>query len=263
MCMPMDSSEIVWSKAPDLPGRNHSYDFLKVCPEDVTSSRSCSSRTPSTSSRGSAQKPRWADMSDSEDDSAKDSPRILAPIAPLVRVFTPEQAQLKVAAVQQSLKKPSEEGRKVAAAHQFPEKSTSHSKRKSGGRRQQGRNPDSKSQCQFVIGIEEEAKFRVARRILGSAGANVKAIAEQTGAKLRLRGRGSKFLEGPEQEESRDPLMLCLSVPNRSGYETARQIVWELLERVYAEYDDFLVKHHQKPLHLSPQMHEGPREGSR
>lgn len=101
------------------------------------------------------------------------------------------------------------------------------------------------------------------RRLIGPAGAHVKAIAEQTGAKLRLRGRGSKFLEGPEQEESTDPLMLCVSVPNRAAYETAKQIIWDHLERVYAEYDDFLARNQQRPMYLRPQMHEGPREGSR
>lgn len=110
-------------------------------------------------------------------------------------------------------------------------------KKKSSGRKGQSKNQDSKSQCQFNIQIEEEPRFRVVRRLIGPAGAHVKAIAEQTGAKLRLRGRGSKFLEGPEQEESTDPLMLCVSVPNRAAYATAKQIIWDHLERVYAEYD--------------------------
>merc|ERR1719424_1194232 len=47
---------------------------------------------------------------------------------------------------------------------------------------------DGKTQCQFVIGIEEDSKFHVVKRIIGAGGANMKNIAEETGAKLRLRG---------------------------------------------------------------------------
>merc|ERR1719253_1786147 len=60
-----------------------------------------------------------------------------------------------------------------------------------------GKGGAEKFQCQFVIGIEEDSKFRVVRRLIGSGGEHMKAIFEQTSAKLRLRGRGSKFMEGP------------------------------------------------------------------
>lgn len=126
-----------------------------------------------------------------------------------------------------------------------------------------GRSNAKKFQCQFTIQIEEEPKFKVVRRLLGPAGANVKAIAAETDAKLRLRGRGSKFLEGPEYQESSDPLMLCLSVTGREEYENAKQSTLQLLEQIYEDYDAFLERRGEATVQLSVQFHDGAREGSR
>lgn len=120
-----------------------------------------------------------------------------------------------------------------------------------------------KYQCQYLIQIEEEPRFRVVRRLLGVAGANVKAIAAEADAKLRLRGRGSKFLEGPEQQESAEPLMLCLSVSGRDGYEAAQHSVKLLLERIYKDYDEFLGRCGETAALFEVQMHHGARQGSR
>lgn len=140
-----------------------------------------------------------------------------------------------------------------------------NSRQKGARNKQQVRGHDTKHQCQFFIGIEEEPRFRVVRRIIGTAGANVKYIAEQAGpdTKLRLRGRGSKFFEGPEKQEAPEPLMLCVSVPNRAAYDTVTRLVREQLERVYDEYDNFRVSNGQSALRLRVRMHEGPRAGSR
>mmetsp|Transcript_5061 Transcript_5061/g.14015 ORF Transcript_5061/g.14015 Transcript_5061/m.14015 type:complete len:619 (-) Transcript_5061:147-2003(-) len=120
-----------------------------------------------------------------------------------------------------------------------------------------------KFQCQFLVAIEDEPKFRVIRRLLGSSGANMKAIAQQTGAKLRLRGRGSRFLEGPEQVESTDPLMLCVSCTNRAGYDAAMGMTWQLMKRLYGEYRRFCIKTGKAKLDLRVQWHEGSRAGAR
>lgn len=69
----------------------------------------------------------------------------------------------------------------------------------------------SKLTCRYDIQIENEKDFQVARRIIGSKGTNMKRIiessleqAEDKNAvssnellKLRLRGRGSGYKEGP------------------------------------------------------------------
>lgn len=128
-----------------------------------------------------------------------------------------------------------------------------------------GKGLNAKLQCQFTVGIEDDSKFRVVKRIIGNGGENMKRIAELSGAKLRLRGRGSKFLEGPEQQESTDGLMLCLSSQDKIGYEHAKELVTELLKNIYHSYDVFC----QKPGKIPPaksfgvQLHEGYREGSR
>lgn len=118
-------------------------------------------------------------------------------------------------------------------------------------------------QCQFTIGIDEEANFRVVRRILGTAGANMKSIAEKTNAKLRLRGRGSKFLEGPEQQESHDDLMLCISAQDLEGYELAKSQVADLLLKIYNDYRKFQHRLGKEAETLQIKIHEGYREGSR
>lgn len=120
-----------------------------------------------------------------------------------------------------------------------------------------------KWQCQFQVGIEEEPTFRVVRRLLGPAGQNMKDIAAQTGAKLRLRGRGSKFLEGPEQIESAEPLMLCISVEGQDSYIEAIDRVTKLLEGIYSDYTEFCALTGKSAPQLWVTMHEGPREGSR
>ena len=56
------------------------------------------------------------------------------------------------------------------------------------------------------------------------------------GVKLRLRGRGSGFLEGPEQKESNDPLNLCVSSKDKDKYEYACHQVEKLLDKVYFEF---------------------------
>jgi len=119
-----------------------------------------------------------------------------------------------------------------------------------------------KPQCQFLIGIDEDPIFRVTRRLLGVHGQNMKGIAEQTGAKLRLRGTGSRFLEGPERQESTDPLMLCVSAPDMSAYVEATRLVRQLLENVYRQYQQACKASGRPASELGINMHEGPRPGS-
>lgn len=61
--------------------------------------------------------------------------------------------------------------------------------------------------------------------------------------KLRLRGRGSGFKEGPRQEESREPLHLCISSRLYDKYLVACGMAQELLVDVYYEYKRFAEKH--------------------
>lgn len=119
------------------------------------------------------------------------------------------------------------------------------------------------TQCQFFIGIAEDAEFSVVRKVLGPHGANVKRIAEKTGAKLRLRGLGSGFLEGPEKKESADPLMLCVSAPDVEAYELTKVKVIEVLEKVYELHREHCRRIGKEALDVHVNFHEGYRPGAR
>jgi hypothetical protein len=119
--------------------------------------------------------------------------------------------------------------------------------------------------CRFDIGIENDKDFAVARRLIGLRGQNMKRIVKQAGfdAKLRLRGRGSGFLEGAHKQESDEPLHLCVSCKELQGYQTAVNLVKELLEEIYDDYrgmagrgvvpeKDLQVSVHEHPLLYSP-----------
>jgi hypothetical protein len=68
---------------------------------------------------------------------------------------------------------------------------------------------EGKYTCRFDIQIENEKEFQVAKRIIGSKGAHMKNIIElcssgmkygKESIKLRLRGKGSGFKEGPQKQ---------------------------------------------------------------
>jgi hypothetical protein len=111
------------------------------------------------------------------------------------------------------------------------------------GQTDSNRMPDGqrKFTCRFEIGIDNDKDFQVARRIIGQKGMNMKEIVNRTDAKLRLRGRGSGYLEGLTRQESPEPLHLCVSCTSRRGYTEAARMVSELLERVYAEYREYCI----------------------
>eukprot|EP00930_Biecheleria_cincta_P033195 TRINITY_DN22993_c0_g1_i1.p1 TRINITY_DN22993_c0_g1~~TRINITY_DN22993_c0_g1_i1.p1 ORF type:complete len:476 (+),score=75.38 TRINITY_DN22993_c0_g1_i1:100-1527(+) len=94
--------------------------------------------------------------------------------------------------------------------------------------------------CRMKVGIEEEHSFQVCRRIIGPGGENMKRIVDAAGkdgmVKIRLRGKGSKYLEGPEHKESSDSLMLCVSATSRKAFERSAQAVEQLLASIHEEY---------------------------
>lgn len=120
-----------------------------------------------------------------------------------------------------------------------------------------------KYQCQIYLGIEEDSKFRVVRRLIGSGGENMKNINRETGAKLRLRGKGSKFLEGDEQEEANCELMLCISAQEKPGYDAAKATACDLIEGIHRSYRAFCHKAGKHCPVLELDVHEGYRQGSR
>lgn len=99
-----------------------------------------------------------------------------------------------------------------------------------------------KYNCKFYIQIENDDDFRICRRVIGQKGVNMKKIIEEvcskTGGKandvkLRLRGQGSGFREGPNKEESADPLHLCISSKDIDMYNEACNSAEAHLKQVY------------------------------
>lgn len=101
------------------------------------------------------------------------------------------------------------------------------------------------------------------RRIIGSGGAKMKDIVARSGgdAKLRLRGKGSGFVERDTQEESHEPLQLCISCPRSEGYSIARRCAEDLLRGIYDEYDRWCADHGRSDrapnIKVSEKVHHG------
>jgi hypothetical protein len=103
--------------------------------------------------------------------------------------------------------------------------------------------------ARFDVMIENDEEFQVARRIIGAKGINMKTIVEKCCkglngpahdiVKLRLRGKGSGFKEGPERMESTDRLHICVSSKYQDRLQMAAGEVEKLLDAVYGEYDAF------------------------
>jgi len=114
-----------------------------------------------------------------------------------------------------------------------------NSARKPQGKKAAARKTPQKLLCRYRVCIEQDRAFNVVRKLLGDKGSHMKKINESTGAKLRIRGRGSGFLEGPDQIEADEPLMVCISAPSSEGFEIAVQAVENLLESVHDQYRKF------------------------
>jgi len=256
---------------------------------------SCSSSTASSNRGHKNEKSLWADMADTDDENDMQAPSVGSPELRARnekpscggneqtnqdwfhdRVAHAKPAtDLRTSSSRQPARGTQNNSVFMEGAHKGSAKSASRAGKGSGkgagkiskagvsGGKGGGKGARNKLQCQFIIGIEEEPKFKVMRQIIGSGGANMKRIALSTDAKLRLRGRGSGFLEGPLNQESTDDLMLCLSSQDAVGYENAKRLVAELLRDIYKNYDKFCSKAGQNPPGLSIQIHEGYREGSR
>jgi hypothetical protein len=124
--------------------------------------------------------------------------------------------------------------------------SQSHSQFQFQGYEQQRMGAYHKYTCKFEIQLQDTGSFKVARKLIGPRGCNMKQILRtctvgcvgpvENTLKLRLRGQGSGFLEGPQKAESADPLHLCISSCYYEKYVLAKQLVAELINNVYNDY---------------------------
>ncbi|CAD8107152.1 unnamed protein product [Paramecium primaurelia] len=115
--------------------------------------------------------------------------------------------------------------------------------------------------CRYDVQIDNDKDFQVARKIIGAKGCNMKKIIdqclidsdtkEQDLVKLRLRGRGSGYKEGPEKRESQEPLHLCVSSKHNHLFLKACQLVEQLLIKIYDEYKLFGFNKGRKQSHYN------------
>jgi hypothetical protein len=105
--------------------------------------------------------------------------------------------------------------------------------------------------CKYEILIPNDKDFQIARRLIGSKGCNMKKIIDECKilepnsndvVKLRLRGKGSGYKEGPQNKESDEPLHLCISAKNQEGMIKASECVNELLNKIYEDYKKHCAK---------------------
>ena len=114
--------------------------------------------------------------------------------------------------------------------------------------------------CKYEILIPNDKDFQVARRLIGSKGCNMKKILNECkqnnnvndNIKLRLRGRGSGYKEGPQNKESDEPLHLCISAKNQEEMKRACALVDDLLNKIYDEYKKYCIKNNISP--IAPQL---------
>ena len=106
--------------------------------------------------------------------------------------------------------------------------------------------------CKYQILIANDKDFQIARRLIGSKGANMKKIINECGdgegTKLRLRGKGSGYKEGPQNKESDEPLHLCISSKNAEEMKKACLLVDELLAKINEDYKEYCEKNKVEPI---------------
>ena len=95
----------------------------------------------------------------------------------------------------------------------------------------------------YIVQIENEKNFPVTKMIIGNNGMLLRKIlidncinyGDHT-TKIRLRGRGSGYKEGPKNEESKDPMELCISSLNILSFTRCSYAVESLLLKIYYDY---------------------------
>ena len=115
---------------------------------------------------------------------------------------------------------------------------TARSQKKASQRQQQPLKAQSRRWCTFKI-TAAHPLFHPVPMLIGKGGVNTRRIALQTGAKIRVRGRGSGHLEAATGEEAPAPLMMVVSSArkNTEGYFTALNLSADLLWEMQQAYN--------------------------
>ena len=95
----------------------------------------------------------------------------------------------------------------------------------------------------YIVQIENEKNFPVTKMIIGNNGMLLRKIlldncikyGDHT-TKIRLRGKGSGYKEGMNNEESKDPMELCISSLNVLSFSRCSTAIENLLLQIYYQY---------------------------
>ena len=105
----------------------------------------------------------------------------------------------------------------------------------------------------YIVQIENEKDFPVTKMIIGNNGMLLRNIlynncikyGDKT-TKIRLRGRGSGYKEGPKNEESKEPMELCISSLNLISFTNCSMEIENLLQQIYYKYYAYQCKNYME-----------------
>lgn len=96
---------------------------------------------------------------------------------------------------------------------------------------------------QYFIQIENDKDFQVTKMLIGNNGVLLRKIIYDNcinfndfSTKIRLRGKGSGYKEGPKNEESNEPLELCVSSLNLASFSRCCFHIENILRNIYMQY---------------------------
>ncbi|KAF2461444.1 hypothetical protein BDY21DRAFT_397886 [Lineolata rhizophorae] len=95
--------------------------------------------------------------------------------------------------------------------------------------------PDEK----IPIGLEPVPGFNLRASVVGSGGAYVKHIQQETGCRVQIKGRGSGFLERETRQESDEPMYLHVAAPSRDQVDNGKALCEDLIDNVRKQYEQF------------------------
>ena len=112
--------------------------------------------------------------------------------------------------------------------------------------------------CNYTVQIENDNLFMVTKRIIGKNGCFLKKILQEScikygdySTKIRLRGKGSGYIDKVSNSDSEEPLMLSVSSLNYPTYYNCCLLVDNLMNKIYEDYYEHLHKVLPKELHYS------------
>jgi len=111
-------------------------------------------------------------------------------------------------------------------------------RRGAGRSNRRRRGPPQRRWCSFYLRMGDVKDFDLVPMIIGRQGRNTRKIADETGTKVRVRGKGSGHREVTTNEEAPTPLMLVVAAEsdNSDGFYQAVGMANRLLRSMEARY---------------------------